>query len=137
MNEMEDVRNGRMQSVRTPPGMRSFPPPRARQRRQSSLPASRHRSNSRLSLPSRRRQSREYNRAASIPYNNPYSLPRTRAPSAREMELNAMRQRVAEMQYGRALDCPYENDEFEAEELYYESLDHYGFPRMTPPTRRY
>ena len=125
---MEGVRNGRKQSVRTPPGIRSFPPSMNSRRlhvnnRASPYSYPRAMSRRRMSSSSRR-QSRDYNRAARDPYSNPRDIPRNRAPSRRELELNAMRQRVAEMRNQMAYDSPYPNDAFESEELYNDSLSH-------------
>ena len=165
-DEMNEVQNGRMQSVRTPPtytrghqrrGVSQFPTnqssfgndPRMTMSRSANQSAfgndprtSMNRSGANHSV--NRRSSYEPARNA-YPRQQQYPRPRhyggraqshsrrssyepyhvpTRRPSRNELEVMELRQRVADMRREQLM-----HDEEETNELYYDSLDHYGYDR--------
>ena len=136
--EMTAVQNGRITAARSPPitmarasrPCRTSYSSRADTRVHNDWIASRRagvalRGNGRTNY----RHHGNYVNAARNPYRNPYSMPRNRAPSSRELEIVSMRHRLAELRRQdnnhRSYGSPYDDDLEESDALYNDCLDHY------------
>ena len=144
-DEMNEVQNGRLQTVRTPPTYS-----RGRQRRDvrqfatnqsavgidTRMTMSRSANHRRSSFESARstyprhqyypRHHRYSSRASGHSRRasyEPYPIP-TRQPSRNELEVMELRRRVADMRREQCM-----RDEEESNDLYYDSLEHYGYDR--------